>query len=679
MKSNYKAPPQKGDVISRIYCYLVTCVLLVIALTVSVSAGSDVKDILTRAERLWLSENNSRIVLAVETTYAPFVFLDAQDQPAGLAHEFLLLIESKIGVHFKQRRFSSLDDIFAKVRNGEVQVVNAVTKTPWRSGFISFTDPFISVPSVIVVRSERLGRMETSDLSGLKVSLVKSYAVTEFLEKKRLGFETDLVADDLAGLLNVSFKRSDATVVDLATASYLITKSNITNLRVAGEAAFEYHLSMGVSNSEPILHGILQKGLSAITESERQEIRKRWVNPTGQNILFDQRLWLAAAGFLLLITGIITWNRVLRLEVHKKTRAILESAAQYQLLATRQEALLTAVPDIIMELDINKVYTWANSAGFEFFGEDVIGKNYRFYFVGEQNTYEIVQPLYEGTEKLLYVESLQRRIDGEVRLLAWWYRALVDEQGAVTGILSTARDITESKEYEKELQQKNAELERFTYTVSHDLKSPIITIKGFTGSLEKDLAKGNYERMAGDLKRVSDAADKMVDLLRDLLELSTIGRIIKAPEAVDMNLLVGDVLAQLAGPLKNRNLTVAVQPGLPEVLCDKRRMAEVLQNLLENAINYMGDQADPQIQLGMREEAGEHIFFVQDNGIGIDEKYHKVIFGLFNKLDSESGGTGIGLALVKRIIEVHGGRVWVESEGEGMGSCFCFTIKEATK
>ncbi len=248
--------------------------------------------------------------------------------------------------------------------------------------------------------------------------------------------------------------------------------------------------------------------------------------------------------------------------------------------------------------------------------------------------------------------------------------------GTLLQVVVTFSDITGLKVYEKNLQQKNAELERFTYTVSHDLKSPLITIKGFAGSLEKDLANGNYERMARDLKRVSDAADRMNDLLRDLLELSTIGRIINTPDAVDMSMLVADVLAQLAGPLKNRNLTVDVQPGLPEVSCDKRRMAEVLQNLLENAINYMGEQAEPQIQFGMREEGGENIFFVQDNGIGIDEKFHRIIFGLFNKLDAESSGTGVGLAIVKRIIEVHGGRVWVESEGEGKGSRFCFTVDQ---
>jgi PAS domain S-box-containing protein len=251
---------------------------------------------------------------------------------------------------------------------------------------------------------------------------------------------------------------------------------------------------------------------------------------------------------------------------------------------------------------------------------------------------------------------------------------VLDANSHILQVVVTFSDITDLKEYEQELQDKNTELERFAYIISHDLKSPIITIKGFTGSLERDLLRGNHERMAGDLKRVSDAADRMNDLLRDLLELSTIGRIINTPVVVDMNLLVADVLAQLAGPLKNHNMTVAVQTDLPTVFCDKRRMAEVLQNLIENAVNYMGEQAEPQIQFGMREEDGENIFFVQDNGIGIDPRHHEKVFGLFNKLDASSSGTGIGLALVNRIIKAHGGRVWVESEGEGLGSRFCFTV-----
>lgn len=246
---------------------------------------------------------------------------------------------------------------------------------------------------------------------------------------------------------------------------------------------------------------------------------------------------------------------------------------------------------------------------------------------------------------------------------------------------STLRDLqqvsNEQQQTEAELNIRVAELERFVYTVSHDLKSPLITIKGFCGSLEKDLRDGNYERMSGDLQRVSNAADKMNDLLSDLLKLSTIGHVINEQERVDMKLLVHEVLEQLAGPLQARGIVVDVQTDLPMIYCDRRRMAEVVQNLLENAVNYLGDQSNPEIRVGMREDNGEMIFFVQDNGIGIDKKYHQLVFGLFNKLDAKSAGTGIGLALVKRIIEAHGGRVWVESDGEGLGSTFCFTVPPA--
>ena len=120
-------------------------------------------------------------------------------------------------------------------------------------------------------------------------------------------------------------------------------------------------------------------------------------------------------------------------------------------LSARQEALLSAIPDIIMEVDSNKVYTWANQTGIEFFGEDVIGREAAYYFEGEQDTYGLVKPLFNGNENVIYVESRQRRKDGEKRLLAWWCRVLKDEQGNVTGALSSARDITAYKKAEEEV------------------------------------------------------------------------------------------------------------------------------------------------------------------------------------------------------------------------------------
>ncbi|MCC6261627.1 MAG: GHKL domain-containing protein, partial [Anaerolineales bacterium] len=126
--------------------------------------------------------------------------------------------------------------------------------------------------------------------------------------------------------------------------------------------------------------------------------------------------------------------------------------------------------------------------------------------------------------------------------------------------------------------------------------------------------------------------------------------------------------------LEARRVTVQTQPSLPNVYGDRQRLIEVLQNLLDNAVKYMGNQIEPRIEIGQQaEEAGKPIFFIKDNGMGIAPEYHERIFGLFNKLDANSEGTGVGLALVKRIIEIHECRIWVESE-IGKGAIFYFTL-----
>ena len=232
----------------------------------------------------------------------------------------------------------------------------------------------------------------------------------------------------------------------------------------------------------------------------------------------------------------------------------------------------------------------------------------------------------------------------------------------------------ELKRRVRELEARNAELTQFTYTVSHDLKSPLVTINGYLGYLEQDAFSGNLERLRQDIQRIQEATRKMHQLLTELLELSRVGRLMNTPQAVQFDDLIREALDLVNGQLEPRGITVHTQPNLPIVRGDRQRLIEVLQNLLDNAAKYMGDQLNPRIEIGQDgTEMDKPIFFVKDNGIGIEPEFHEQIFGLFNKLDSRSEGTGIGLALVKRIVEVHGGRIWVESE-LGQGATFYFTL-----
>lgn len=224
-----------------------------------------------------------------------------------------------------------------------------------------------------------------------------------------------------------------------------------------------------------------------------------------------------------------------------------------------------------------------------------------------------------------------------------------------------------------ELEAKNAELERFTYTVSHDLKSPLITIRGFLGHLLDDVQKGELERMQDDAKRISDATNRMQRLLEELLELSRIGRLVSPPENVPFEQIAREALSLVEGRVASRGIQVHIQPDMPRVNVDRLRLVEAMQNLLDNAAKFMGDQLHPSIEIGCDQDGAQTIFFVKDNGIGIDPKFHSKVFGLFDKLNPGTEGTGVGLAIVKRIIEVHGGHIWLESS-LGNGAVFFFTL-----
>ncbi|MBW1676337.1 MAG: PAS domain S-box protein [Deltaproteobacteria bacterium] len=287
-----------------------------------------------------------------------------------------------------------------------------------------------------------------------------------------------------------------------------------------------------------------------------------------------------------------------------------------------------------------------------------------------------------------------RHRDGKVTPILYNASVYCDAKGGVAGVFAAARDITRRREAEErlrknekklkamlaELTAKSEELDSFVYRVSHDLKSPIVTIEGFVGALKEDFGDVLLKDGEKYLRYISDAARKMELLINDLLDLSRIERVTRKKREFPFARLVEDVLKALQPQIKAQGIVVEIQGDLPVIYGERRRLGRVVDNLLTNAIKYIGkENPSPRIDVGVEEQDGQKAFFVRDNGIGIDERDFDKIFQVFQRLPSAKKqigeGTGVGLTIVKRIIEHHGGKIWLISE-PGKGSTFYFTLKD---
>jgi len=238
-------------------------------------------------------------------------------------------------------------------------------------------------------------------------------------------------------------------------------------------------------------------------------------------------------------------------------------------------------------------------------------------------------------------------------------------------------DITDRKQAEAEVLIKNKEIQQFIYTVSHDLRSPLITIKTFTGYLEQDLASANQQQITEDVQFISKAAEKMEILLNELLAMSRVGHPTIENSEMTFRQMAEEAAAALAGQISEKRVEIHTIDIDIRLYGDRPRLTQIWQNLLDNAIKYMGDQPTPLITIGAEHKFNDVVFYICDNGIGIAPQNLDKVFNIFEKLGQESSGVGMGLAMVKRIVELNGGRIWVESRGPCYGSCFQFTLPGA--
>jgi PAS domain S-box-containing protein len=342
-------------------------------------------------------------------------------------------------------------------------------------------------------------------------------------------------------------------------------------------------------------------------------------------------------------------------------------------------AIVAQSEDAIIAKDTQGVITEWNKGAENLYGysaEEAIGRSISMLIPRDRagEDWAILASILDGRPIERY-ETFRLHKSGQ-RLAIWaTISPIRDSSGRIAGVSSIARDITELKRTQRDLERSNAELEQFAYITSHDLQEPLRSITGFVQLLERRYRGELDEDADRFIGFIVEGVDRMQVLINDVLAYSRVGRDELRREPVDTRVAVERALALVQGAMDEAGAEVQVG-DLPTLDADARSLVQVFQNLLSNAVKFTDGQP-PLVEISARRRKDEWTFAVADNGIGIDTAHEERIFRMFQRLHprEEFGGTGIGLAICKRIVERHGGRIWCEARAGG-GTVFRFTIPD---
>jgi PAS domain S-box-containing protein len=414
-----------------------------------------------------------RLVVGGDRNYPPFEYLDQNGRPAGYNVDLTRAIAAQAGLDV-EIRLGPWAEMVGRLESGEIDALQGMFYSPQREIRFDFT-PAHTVSHYVSVVRRGTGRAPATmeELAGKRLVLQDGDIMHDVAVQSGLGASITTVPTQEEALRELAAGRYDCALVNRAVAQYLIPQHHWDNLVVGSTPLLSPEYCYAAPNGSRALLAQLSDGLKAIEENgEYHRIHEKWMGiyDQGSARLSTVLRYVAVVvlALVLVLLAVLLWSRSLHRQVAQRTGDLAA-------LARRQEALLAAVPDIIMEVNRDHIYTWANPAGVEFFGADVLGQEAGRYFVGDQDVYQKVQALFDGNESVIRLESLQRRQDGEGRLLAWWCRVLKDEAGRVCGALSSARDITEQKRADEALRESE---DRFKYTFESANVGKSITLPG---------------------------------------------------------------------------------------------------------------------------------------------------------------------------------------------------------
>ena len=548
-----------------------------------VSSGQGTS-ILTDEERTWLAEHPG-IRLAPDPQFLPIEYFDEQGKYVGIAADYVALIEKKLGVRFKKIQLESWDEVLKKSRNREVDLWGAAVPTPQRLKYMNFTQPFLKLPAVILVRKNVTEELSLDTLRGMKVAVISGYGIHDHILNEYPDIRLDVVPDIEVGLKKVSLGLVDAMVTNIALATTYIEQAGITNLRIAGESGYAYQWALASRNDWPELNRILDKTLAKITPEERKTIYSKWIaldRPPAETFK-DIAISLAVVLGILAVAGVLFWNRSLTRQVDRRTQelkdelierkqvesALRESENQYRKLfnqlklvvdgtssATGEEFFKSLVYHLALAFKVKYAFVselvdsekglvqtlalWTDTGYSESITYEIVNTPSEKLTLGERNSFP------KGVQQSYPEDQFLRKFNVE----SYQSIPILDFSGKVLGHVGIMDDepiedapinymilaIFASRAY-AELERSNVEANlvqakeyaeqaseaksKFLSQMSHELRTPLNAILGFS-QLMQMRGKNLSPDDKESLDHIIDSGEHLLELINDVLDLSHI-------------------------------------------------------------------------------------------------------------------------------------------------------------
>ena len=664
-------------------------ILIMTGFSLQVLSGQTAEPVkFTEKEITWLNEHQI-LRLGVDPDWPPFEFTKESGVYNGMCSEVVKLMDQRLSAEMKvMPNLSSWAEVIQKAKARELDILPCATETPERAQFLNFTRPHLSFPVVVITLDNAPFISGLHDLYGKKVAVVKNYFTQELLEREYPDIDLVLPKTALEALEMVSTGQVDAFVDNLVTASYLIKKHFFTNLKVAATTPHQFALAFGVRKDWPLLVNILDKKLQLITQQEYNAIYHKWISIRYEHGVDMAEIWRTTfkigAVVLIILAFILYWNRRLTKEIVRRRQ--VEEALRKLSRAVEQSPNMMTITDLEGTIEfVNPAFS--KITGYSY--DEVIGQNPRLLKSGEHPP-QFYEDLWNtiGKGEVWQGEFINKRKNGEL----YWELATIssvrDQAGEMTHYLAITEDITQRKQTEeslraeefknKKLQQLDKLKDEFLANTSHELRTPLNGIIGIAESLIDGATGELPETTRANLLMIMVSGKRLATLVNDILDFSKLKhqQLELQLKPVGLREIV-DVVLTLSQPLvlnKPVQLINAISPDLPLAQADENRLQQILHNLLGNAIKFT-EKGQVEISAKVMNQRLELV--VSDTGIGIEEDKFSRIFESFEQAEGSTGriygGTGLGLAVTKQLVELHGGEIWVKSKLE-QGSQFFFTL-----